>query len=356
MAAVNSIAINPSTVVVALSGGLDSSFAAARLLELGWRVRGLHLTLPAPPGILEARREAVLRVAGLLDIDVEFMDVTQPFADSVVSPFVNGYLKGWTPNPCVVCNERIKFPALCRYADSLDIPFVATGHYARHERTEKNISLLRGSDVLKDQSYFLHRVDRQWLSRSIFPIGTLTKAYCRREALARGLTAADSTESQEICFLHDADYRSLVEGHTGGKSAHTGKFVTETGDVLGDHQGIHRFTIGQRHGMGIASPRPYYVKALRPEQGEVVVGRREEIFSRDVLATQFKWLREPQFSARLSAQIRYRHRAAPGLLRMVDKDNVRFIFDEPQWAVTPGQALVCYDGDAVVGGGWISKP
>ncbi len=348
--------INPSTVVVALSGGLDSSFAAARLLEKGWRVRGLHLVLPAPPDILEARREAVLRAAGFLDIEVEFMDVTQQFSDGVVSPFVDRYLKGLTPNPCVVCNERIKFPALCKYADNLNIRFVATGHYARRGPMGETIRLLRGSDLLKDQSYFLHRVDIQCLERSIFPIGTLTKEHCRNEALALGLTSAGSTESQEICFLHEADYRTLVERSAGGKASQAGRFVTESGDVLGDHQGIHRFTIGQRHGMGIASSKPYYVKALRPERSEVVVGRKEEIFSRDVLALQFKWLREPQFNARLSAQIRYRHRAAPGLLRVEEQNKVRFIFDEPQWAVTPGQALVCYDGDTVVGGGWISKP
>jgi tRNA-specific 2-thiouridylase len=211
-------------------------------------------------------------------------------------------------------------------------------------------------DLLKDQSYFLHRVDMQYLERSIFPIGALTKKYCRNEALALGLTTACSTESQEICFLQEADYRSLVEDHPGGEASHKGKFVTESGEVLGDHQGIHRFTIGQRHGMGIASARPFYVKALRPDRGEVVVGRREDIFSRDVLALQFKWLRRPQSDVRLSAQIRYRHRAAPGLLRMEEQNKIRFIFDEPQWAVTPGQALVCYDGDTVVGGGWISKP
>jgi tRNA-uridine 2-sulfurtransferase len=348
--------IHPSTVVVALSGGLDSAFAAARLLDLGWRVHGLHLELPAPPDILEARREAVIRTAGYLDIEVAFRDVTQAFADSVVCPFVNRYLEGLTPNPCVVCNERIKFPALCSYADSLGIRFVATGHYARHEGIGENFRLLRGSDLLKDQSYFLHRVDLPYLARSLFPIGTLTKEHCRKEALARGLTSAGSTESQEICFLHEADYRALVEEYTGGHMTGTGNVVTESGEVLGAHQGIHRFTIGQRHGMGIASARPYYVKALRPERGEVVVGRREEIFSRNVLAVQFKWLREPQCSARLSSQIRYRHRAAPGILRIEEQNKVRFIFDEPQWAVTPGQALVCYDGDAVVGGGWISKP
>jgi tRNA-specific 2-thiouridylase len=238
----------------------------------------------------------------------------------------------------------------------MGIRYVATGHYTRRDRIDENAGILRGLDLLKDQSYFLHRVDRQCLSRSIFPIGTLTKEYCRREALARGLTAAGSTESQEICFLHEADYRALVERRAGEKASQAGKFVTESGDVLGDHQGIHRFTIGQRRGMGIASARPYYVKALRPKRGEVVVGRREQIFSRDVLALDFKWLRRPECDIRLSAQIRYRHRAAPGLLRMEEEDNVRFIFDEPQWAVTPGQALVCYDGDAVVGGGWISKP
>jgi tRNA-specific 2-thiouridylase len=347
---------NPSTVVIALSGGLDSSFAAARLLELGWRVRGLHLELPAPPDILETRHEAVLRAAHVLGIEVEFVDVTPLFMDSVVSPFVNAYLEGLTPNPCVVCNERIKFPALCRYADSQGIHFVATGHYARHGRTGENATLLRGSDLLKDQSYFLHRVDMTCLARTIFPIGAFTKEHCRKEALALGLTVARSAESQEICFVHETDYRSLVAGHTGGDAAPGGKFVTETGDVLGDHQGIHGFTIGQRHGMGIASSRPYYVKALRPERGEVVVGRKEEIFSRDVFATRFKWLRKPGRTARFSAQIRYRHRAAPGLLRVEGLDKVRFTFDEPQWAVTPGQALVCYDGDAVVGGGWISKP
>jgi tRNA-uridine 2-sulfurtransferase len=348
--------IHPSIVVVALSGGLDSSFAALRLLELGWQVRGLHLVLPGPSDVIEARRRAALEVARILGIEIDFLDVTHRFADLVVSPFVDGYLGGLTPNPCVACNERIKFPALCNYADTMDIPFVATGHYARLEGAGKDLKLIRGCDRLKDQSYFLHRVPARHLRRTIFPIGELTKEHCRNEAVSNGLASPGIGESQEICFLADADYRTLVECNAEGKipAAH-GRFVTESGRVLGEHRGVHRFTVGQRRGMGIASKRPYYVKALRPESGEVVVGRKEEIFSRDVHASEFRWMLRPTQYAELLAQIRHRHRAAPGIIRMQGEDTVLFTFNEPQWAVTPGQALVCYDGDVMVGGGWISS-
>lgn len=348
--------INPSTVVVALSGGLDSSYAAACLVKLGWRVHGLHLLLPATREVRESRREAVIAAAARLDIPVRFLDLTETFTERVVAPFVDGYLRGLTPNPCVVCNEEIKFPALCGYADEEGVDFVATGHYARLERKAGGeVSLLRGSDPGKDQSYFLHRVEPGHLRRCLFPVGAMTKEHCRREAAALGLPAASLPESREICFVDEDDYRVLVEGrgHEAG-SPSNGVFVTESGEVLGTHRGIHRFTIGQRHGMGIASARPYYVKTLRPERGEVVVGRKEEIFSREVHVSGFKWLRRAGGETILRAQIRYRHGAAPGLLRVLDRDRVCFTFDEPQWAVTPGQALVCYDGDLVAGGGWIS--
>jgi tRNA-uridine 2-sulfurtransferase len=355
--AVDSMTLNPSTVVVALSGGLDSSFAAALLLDQGWHVRGLHLLLPADPGVREARRESVLAVSGFLGIPLEFLDMTGKFDARVVAPFVSRYLNGLTPNPCVVCNEEIKFPALCGYAESINADFVATGHYAMIDRTGGAAHLLRGFDQQKDQSYFLHRLDPGHLNRSVFPVGALTKEYCRSEAVTLGLTSPCLPESQEICFLHEEDYRGLVErGAAGVGASGAGKFVTESGEVLGSHRGIHRFTIGQRHGMGIASERPYYVKALNPARGEVVIGRREEIFSREVRVSGFKWLIRPEGDMRLHAQIRYRHKAAPGLLQMLGRGRVCFTFDEPQWAVTPGQALVCYDREVVVGGGWISPP
>ena len=349
---------HPSSVVVALSGGVDSSLAAALLKEEGWEVQGIHFVFPSSDEEARGKQRAVEKVARHLGIPLEMVDLRVQFEERVVRPFVDGYLAGRTPSPCVVCNPEVKFDALFAWADGHGVRFGATGHYVRTAGSEGGVpGLLRGRDPEKEQSYFLHRLGTRALRRSRFPLGGLLKAETRAMAAERGLPSRSSPESQEICFLSGEDYRSFLERRQGSTVSRHGAIVDTAGRRLGEHRGVFRYTIGQRRGLGIASVEPYYVVALRPERREVVVGRREELLSRIVEAASFNWVGGPPDEARLraEAQVRYRHAAAPGRLALLDRDRVRFVFDEPQPAVTPGQALVCYDGERVLGGGWIVR-
>lgn len=345
----------PSSVVVALSGGVDSTVAAALLKEQGREVYGLHFVLPAAGWEQERKQRAAERIARHLGIPLDVVDLRARFERRVIQPFMEGYMNGRTPNPCVVCNPEIKFESLVAWADEHGTPFVATGHYARIRRPGvEPWGLFRGTDTGKEQSYFLHRLGQRELSRSLFPLGAMTKAETLDMAVRRRLPSGTAAESQEICFLSGEDYRSFLtrrEVTAPGR----GDILDMCGAKLGEHQGAFRYTIGQRRGLGIASERPYYVVALRPHRNEVVVGRREDLLCRRVEAESFTWpsgpLRGEAFRA--EAQVRYRHAASSGRLELLAPDRVLFVFDEPQFAVTPGQALVCYDGDRVLGGGWI---
>jgi len=348
----------PSTVVVALSGGGDSAVAAALLQEQGWEVTGLHFLLPASPSDKEARALSVQRVAERLEIPLSFVDLLDFFTEAVVEPFAEAYLAGLTPNPCVVCNEKVKFEHLVRFADEKGTRYAATGHYAKIKtRADGVAQLWRGRDRAKEQSYFLHRLNQRQLSRSILPLGDTTKEEARDLSKKFGLPTSSEPESQEICFLPENDYRRFLECAKGKGLRRRGDIVTRGGEKVGEHEGTYRYTIGQRHGLGIASPSPYYVTELRPEVNEVVVAGKAELYAALVRAERFNWIGgEPlRGSHRLQAQVRYRHIAAPGRLDVVSEDEVVFEFDEPQWAITPGQALVCYDGDRVIGGGWITR-
>jgi tRNA-specific 2-thiouridylase len=348
----------PSTVVVALSGGVDSSLAAALLKEQGWHVQGLHFLMPTSFSKGEARKASVLRVAEHLQISVSFMGLETEFRKEVVDPFIEAYLMGLTPNPCVICNHVIKFNHLVTYADQQGISHVATGHYARIRTGTGRLSeLWRGKDKAKEQSYFLHRLSQTHLGRTILPLGDQTKRESRELARGRRLPTKEEPESQEICFIPENDYRPLVESGKGSCVSAKGEIVNTRGEKLGEHYGTYRYTIGQRHGLGIASARPYYVMEVKPEENLVIVGRKEELYSRHVEADRFHWLdgEAPGKTLKLLAQIRYRHYPAGGWLEMLSNERVRFVFDEPQWAITPGQALVCYDRDRVLGGGWIRR-
>ena len=350
-------------IVVAMSGGVDSSVAAALLAEQGHDVIGLSMQLYdqsdgqtsfgsccSIDDLHDARR-----VAAAIDIPHYILNFERQFAETVVSNFVREYSAGRTPLPCAHCNSDLKFATLLDRARGLGAPFVATGHYARVERDEDGGTWLlkRGVDRSKDQSYFLFSLTQEQLSCAIFPVGDRPKDDVRAYARARRLPVADKPDSQEICFVPDHDYARFVAKHAPDVEQE-GAIVDEHGRVLGSHAGIHHYTIGQRKKLGIAAPAPLYVLALRPETREVVVGPRDALARTELTASGVNWIAgPPPARLRVAAQIRHRHQPAPGVVRPIGDGRAHLKFDLPQHAVTPGQAVVFYQDDVVVGGGWI---
>ena len=273
--------------------------------------------------------------------------------------FVNAYRAGLTPNPCVVCNRTVKFEQIVKWMDMKGIDFFATGHYARMEKDSsgKYINLLKGADKQKDQSYFLHRINQHHLSRTIFPLGDLTKEDVYRLAKKKKLPESIYHESQEICFIPDDDYRAFFRNNVDNRLLQNGAIVDRKGKALGTHSGIYAYTIGQRQGLGISARKPLYVCRIMPEKNQIEVGHKEMLLTKTLTANDFNWIgiRAQSKKIRVKAQIRYRHTPSAGTLTIASPDLVQFEFDEPQWAITPGQALVCYDGERVLGGGWIAK-
>lgn len=355
-------ATQDTSVLVAMSGGVDSSLAAALLVEQGYRVTGVTLHLwageedfcpvPASCCSLEAV-EGARRVCGQLGIPHYVFDFREQFQRLVVEEFIREYGRGRTPNPCLACNRWIKFRLLLEQARRLGFSYLATGHYARIRRSEEGYHLYRGRDRRKDQSYVLYMLGQDELSHLLFPLGELTKAEVRREAVRRGLATAGRPESQEICFIPDGDYRRFLSARL---PARPGPILDLSGRVLGTHRGLAYYTIGQRKGLGLSGqPYPLFVIALRPEENALVVGPEEALLSPaleagDVSFVSGRWPEEP---LRVEAKVRYRTPEAPARLFPLEGDRVRVEFDTPQRAITPGQAVVFYQGEEVLGGGII---
>lgn len=342
-------------IVVGLSGGMDSAVAALLLTEEGHEVVGATIDLFPPPPGGEGDAPA-RRAATLLGIPHSVLDARGEFEERVIGYFGREYRSGRTPNPCVVCNAEVKFAALLAYADELGAEAVATGHYARIERTGGRALLLRGADRRKDQSYFLCRIPPRVLSRALFPLGGLTKDAARRISAERGLDLHQRPESQEICFLHGADYRAFL-ARTGAVAESPGDILDMRGAVIGRHPGIARFTVGQRMGRWLPSAGRRYVVAIDPGRGSITAGEEADLLRPGCAVIDINWLITPAPAGpfRAFVKIRSAHPPAPAAVLPGPGGSAEVRFDEPQKAVTPGQAAVFYDGDVVLGGGWIQQ-
>ena len=353
-------------VAVAMSGGVDSSVAAALLKEKGYEVIGVTMkvwdgeTLPANgtrhacygPGEEEDLEDA-RKVAQVLGIPLNIFNLRQEYKIEVLDYFCHEYLSGRTPNPCIRCNRRVKFDALLEKARDTGIEFdyFATGHYARveHDESRSRYLLKKAKDMAKDQSYFLFALSQEQLSNSLFPLGNHTKEEVRKMARDLELGIDDKLESQDFFA---GDYSSLL-----GKVARPGPILNKEGEILGEHRGIPFYTIGQRKGLGISSKEPLYVTAIDQEKNVIVVGPKEEVYGDELVAMELNWIAIQELSrpVDVKAKIRYLHKEAEAMVIPLDEDKVHVKFKEPQMAITPGQAVVFYDDDIVIGGGAIER-
>ncbi len=344
-----------------LSGGVDSAVAAATLLGRGYKVGGLYIR----NGFPVRGEEKAGAVASRLDIPLYKLDAGDEFRREVVDYFISEYLAGRTPNPCCVCNKKIKFRHLFDVAGEQGYDLVATGHYARErfDADTRKYTLRRAADAAKDQSYFLFMLGQRELGGILFPNGTKTKDEIRAMALELGFGDRPFRESQEVCFIPEGNYKRFIEQMHPDLRAAPGNFVDIRGKVLGRHRGIHAYTVGQRRGLNIASTAPYYVLRIDPERNEVVLGRPEEQENAGLIAAAVTWVsgeKLPEGGIEATTKIRYRHAGAessvtPWPSTEGDDSTVLVRFSRPQKAVAPGQAAVFYRGDSVLGGGWIVR-
>ncbi|MGI6368288.1 MAG: tRNA 2-thiouridine(34) synthase MnmA [Anaerolineae bacterium] len=344
-------------IAVAMSGGLDSAMALILLHEAGLTVAGVTMRLlpEDPSGVEQAGIASAQAVCAQVGVPHHLVDHRADFEREVLQDFVGVYARAQTPNPCLRCNDRIKFGALLASVQSLGFERLATGHYARIERRGDRFTLWRGVDSSKDQSYFLYRLGQGQLARTVFPLGHHLKAELRAMARSRGLPVSERKESQDVCFLRGQGYAGFLQQYA-PEALLPGPIVDRAGVQLGEHRGLPLYTVGQRSGLGISAPQPLYVLALDRERNALVVGPVQQLDRLDVGAVDMHYVLGEVPAAPLTgfAQIRYRARAVPATLYPVDSQRARFVFQSPVRGVAPGQGIVLYNGDQVVAGGCIS--
>lgn len=341
-------------VVVAMSGGIDSSIAAALLIEEGYEVLGVTMRLYEG----DENFEAAQQVAQQLDIPWHILDFRMEFNRLVIDYFCQEYLAGRTPNPCIICNLKIKFGLLLEKAKSLGADYIATGHYAINEYDKKSNRFLlkRGVDESKDQSYFLYRLNQDILPYVLFPLGRFKKSQSRELAKNFGLKNYKKEESQEICFIQEGDYRKFLRQNV-LESIKQGKFVDKLGNILGAHQGIPFYTIGQRKGLGISSNTRKYVIKIDPQENTVILSEEEDLYQDKLIIKDLNFISGDKLSdsIKVEVKIRYNSKKAPAIVSPYKDDEIVINFKKPQRAITPGQSAVFYQGDIVIGGGIIEK-
>ena len=364
--------------LIAMSGGVDSAVAAYLTQQQGLDCIGITMRLFSNEDVgitgQEEQNKGQIwqvnqktccsledanlaeKVADRLDIPFYVFNLAEDFKKQVIGRFIASYENGATPNPCIDCNRFIKFDRLFLRAKQLGLDYVVTGHYARIEQNGSRFLLKKGVDSSKDQSYVLYAMTQEQLGHTLFPLGGLKKSEVREIAAKHGFVNAEKPESQDICFVRDGDYARFIEYHT-GKQYQPGNFLDLQGNVLGQHNGLIRYTIGQRKGLGIALGKPMYVCEKRPNDNTVVLCENEKLFQKELYANDFNWIAEdtPSNPIRIKAKIRYNQSEQWATAESIAQDTVRIVFDEPQRAIAAGQAVVLYDGDIVVGGGTILK-
>ena len=342
----------PKSALIAMSGGVDSAAAAVLAMRDGYDCAGAIMSLyPGDTGAVTDARAA----AGVLGLPFYSFDFCEQFSGLVIRRFIDAYRAGRTPNPCVDCNKHIKFGCFADKALELGRDYVITGHYARIERgADGRFLLKKGADPARDQSYVLYGLTQRQLSRAVFPLGGLTKTETRGIAREAGLENAQRRESQDICFVPDGDYAGFIERRA-GETAQRGRFIGEDGEDLGVNRGVIHYTVGQRRGLGIPGPRPLYVLGIKPEDNTVVVGEKERLFSKTLEARDINLIPVDRLDSPVKARVRIRYRQTeqPATVRQTGDDTLLIEFDEPQRAITGGQAAVIYDGATVIGGGTI---
>jgi tRNA-specific 2-thiouridylase len=353
-----------STVVIAMSGGVDSSIAAALLKEQGHNVIGMMMRLWSETGQKSFNRcctpEAMAlarQVAGILDIPFYAIDAQDIFFDNVVQNFIQGYTQGITPNPCLECNRQIRWGFLLKHALSLGADYLATGHYVRKKTLHSNEhQLLRGIDPTKDQSYVLHVLNQNQLSKAIFPLGDYSKSSVREISKQLKLPISERSESQDLCFLAGGDYRNFLLRHS-TDTIESGPILDLNGQVIGDHAGIPFYTIGQRKGLGISSNQPLYVIEKDIGRNALIVGNTSELERLELTTTSTNWIagRSPESSFKATIKIRYRAKESSGIITPIGNNKVHIRFNMPHIGITPGQAAVFYNGDVCLGGGIIEQ-